>query len=128
MTDRTLSLLMLFVAALIAAGVLLGILVGWLEAARSAPWLAPAVAVLCQVTLLFLGRRFILSPDVARSAMRSAVTVVGIVSLSLAAALGAVWLVQQGSGGTLFSPALTLIVWFALIWIAVRRQQKWQSG
>ena len=123
MTNRTASLLMLFVAALVATGLLLAIAVNALDGSRTAgPWLAPTIAVLSQVTMFYLGRRFILPPAVAQSGVRSAVTVAGMVIVTLGLAVAVVWLLQRASGRAVAAPTFTLLLWFALLWVAVRRQ------
>lgn len=126
MTSRTASLLMLFVAALIATGVLLAVTVRVLEgSSASGPWLAPFIAVTCQATTLYLGRRFILPYRMAVSAARSAVTIVAMVASTMAIAAGVGWVVERTIGWVIASPVFTLALWFVLLWGAVSRQRNW---
>jgi hypothetical protein len=126
MTNRTASLLMLFVVALGSAGVLLAMAVAALDrTAVSGPWLAPVVAGACQAVVLYLGRGYILPDAVAQRPGRAAVTIVSMVALTLAAAVGAVWTMRWASGVGAGASTLTLVVWFSLLWCAMQHQQKW---
>jgi hypothetical protein len=123
MTNRTASLLMLFVAALIATGVLLGLVVTALDGTRwSGVWVAPLIAAVCQTIALYLGRRFILPPAVAQSRLHAAWSIVTIVAGALAAALLSVWAMRWVGARTFTMPSVTLVLWFIFLWLAVRRQ------
>ena len=126
MTNRTASLLMLFVAALIATGVSMAIAVSALEPTGvSGPWLVPAIAVLCYTTALYLGRHHILPRSLAESPARSVVTLGVMVVVTLSAAVVGARAAQWAIGREVATPALTLTLWFVLLWLAVRRQQNW---
>jgi hypothetical protein len=117
---------MLFVAALIATGVLMAVAVGALDQTGMAgPWLVPVIAVLCQTTAFYLGRHHILPRTLAASATKSALTVIATVALTLAVATAGGWAVQWAVGRDVVAPALTLLLWFALLWLAVGWQQNW---
>lgn len=123
MTNRTGSLLFLFVAALVATAVLLALGVSLLATRGGAePWLAPVIAVLCQATALYYGRHYILPPVSARSAGRSAIIIAAMVVATLAIAMAVVALLQWTSGRALTPPIVTLVLWFGLLWVAVRQQ------
>ena len=123
MTNRTASLLVLFVGALVATGVLMAIAVRTLEPfGMSGPWIVPVIAVLCHTTAFHLGRRYILPRSLASSSAKSAVTLMFIVILTMAGAMAGAWGVQWAIGRQIASPALTLGLWFGLLWLAVRAQ------
>lgn len=121
MTTRALSLLLLFVGALVAAGMLLAMAVSVLDGTSlSGPWLAPALAIVCEVVALYLGRHYILSPPVALTARRAALTIAVSVTLTLAAVLAVIWLVQWISGRSVPVPLLATGLWFVFLWLALR--------
>ena len=123
MRTRTASLLMLFVVALLATGVLLALAVRALDGTTwSGPWLAPIIAAACQVVTLFAGRRFILSPVAAASPLRVAITLSLIVAGTMVIAAGVVWTVERTIGWILETPALILALWFVLLSAAIGRQ------
>jgi hypothetical protein len=118
---------MLFLLALLAAGVLLAFVVTALEGtAFSGPWLAPLSAGVCQVVALFLGRRFILPPHSLASPVRTAISLTTTVVGTMVIAAGAVWTVERTIGWILATPALSLVLWFVLLWLAIGRQN-WQT-
>jgi hypothetical protein len=127
MTNHTASLLMLFVAGLLAAALLLAAATSVSLSRSLGPWLPPAIAVVCEVAIFFLGRRFILPDAIARSAGRALMTIVAILVVSLMAAGTAIWVLRWASGGVLTAPGLTLLLWFVLLWAALR-QQNWHSS
>jgi hypothetical protein len=123
MTNRTASLLLLFLVALLATGILLALAVRLLEGtAASGPWLAPLIAWVCQVIALYGGRRFILSRAVAASPGRSALTIILLVGGTMAVAGAVGWLVARTIGGRVVPPAFMLALWFVLLWAAVSRR------
>jgi hypothetical protein len=120
---------MLFVAALIASGTLMAIAVTAVEQrVASSAWLAPAVAALCYTTTFYFGRRYILPLGIAESSARSAITLLAMVVLTMAAALGAVWLMRLFAGRLVGGAALTLTVWFVLLWLAVHWHHRWRPA
>jgi hypothetical protein len=126
MSTRTASLLMLFIAALMATGVVVAVGVAALHGSGAAgPWLVPVVAVVCHTTILFLGRHHILPVALAASLRRAAATVFAMVVVTLAVAWGGIWLLQWLIGRALVPATLTVLVWFVLLWLAVQRQQNW---
>jgi hypothetical protein len=126
MTNRTASLLMLFVAALMTTAVLLALIIGAIDSVEAAgPWLAPLVAVVCQTGMLYLGRRFILSPAFTTSASRAAFTILPLVIVTLLGAYAVGWSLRWAVERAVAAPALTLILWFALLSAAVNRQHNW---
>ena len=128
MTIRTVSLLLLFVGALGMTGLLMAMMVSFFSGSRaSGPWLAPALAVACQTAVLFLGRRYVLSGQRADSDGRIVLTLAFVVTLSLVGALAAVWLLQWVLGSSVQGAGVTLPLWFALLWLAVLRQEVWLS-
>lgn len=129
MTNRTVSLLMLYVGALGVAGVLLAMVVSiGGGSSELKPWLAPAIAVTCQTTMLFLGRRYILSHGLAEAAGRAGVALVSIVTLSLLGALGIMWLLHVIFGAVADSLNISLPLWFGFVWLGVRHQQIWHPA
>jgi hypothetical protein len=116
---------MLFVAALIATGALMAIAVSALaRTGVSGPWLVPVIAVLCHTTAFYLGRRHILPRSLAESPAKSAVTLGVMVVVTLAAAVAGTWAVQWTIGREVATSTLTIVLWFVLLWLAVRRQQQ----
>ena len=129
MTNRTVSLLMLFAGALGAAGVLLAMLVSAVGGSgETSIWLAPAIAVTCQTTALFLGRRHILPHRLAEAAGRAGLALVFIVTLSLLGTLVVMRLLQMICGDVADGRNLSLPLWFAFLWLGVRHQQIWHRA
>jgi hypothetical protein len=124
MTDRTVSLLFLFVGALVVGGVLLAMVVAIVDGTPlSGPWLAPLIALVCQVAALHLGRRYILPHPVADAPFRAGLIIAARVTVTLAVSVAVVWLMrwvlQWVSDRSL--GALTIMLWFALLWWAFRQ-------
>ena len=133
MTSRTASLLLMFVAALGAAGVVLALVSRVVEgSAVVGMWLLPGVAALCLSVVLFVGRHYVLAPVVARAPVRAAVAIVGAVTITMTMAVVAVWGIvgtvtgiaaQRATG-----PLVLLSVWFGLLWVAFTRMARRTAG
>lgn len=125
MTNRTASLVMMFIMALVATAVLMAGLLRLLDGATaSGPWLLPVLAAGCQAVVLFLGRHHILSPVCAASAGRAAITILMMVALTLAGAVAVVGGVRWLLGSVKGAPILLFAVWFVLLWMMVQRQAR----
>jgi hypothetical protein len=133
MTSRTASLLLMFVAALAAAGLVLALVsrVGEGSALVGA-WLLPVIAALCLSVVLFVGRHYVLPPVIARSPVRAAVVIVGAVTITMTMAVVAVWGVVGTVAGIAAQratgPLLLLSVWFGLLWAAFTRMARATAG
>jgi hypothetical protein len=126
MTNRTASLVMMFIMALGASAVLMAILLWLLDGANAGgPWLLPVLAAGCQAAVLFLGRHHILSPGATASASRAAVTILIMVASTLAVAVAVVGGVRWLLGSVKGAPVVLFAVWFALLWMMVQRQARW---
>ena len=134
MTNRTASLLLLFVMSLIVTGVLLALTIAAMDRAAldmgvaSGPWLAPIAAVVCQTSIFYVGRHHILPHALAAASARAAVVLIVVVTITMTLAVGSVWLLQQGVGGRFEVRSVALPIWFALLWFAVCRQQIWHGS
>lgn len=126
MTNRTASLAMMFIMALVSTAVLMAVLL-WILDGRAAggPWLLPVLAASCQVTVLFLGRHHVLTPDAAASAARAATTILVMVGSTLAASLVVVGGVRWLLGSVKGAPIVLFVVWFVLLRMLVQRQAHW---
>jgi hypothetical protein len=122
MSNRTVALLMLFVAALIAAGILLALMLRVLEGTSiSGPWLAPMIAVLSLTLTFYWGRRYILPRSLADASARAVLALTFTVSVTLAATLVFMWAARWIVGLGLETPSVAVPVWFALLWLVLPR-------
>ena len=125
MSNRTASLLMLFVAAVLVTGVVLAAALRSLQGtAIAGPWMPPAFAVLCFTTVFYVGRRHLLPYRLAASPGRAAATLAVLTSLTLAAALGVVFVLRSAVGSAAEVPSVTLPLWFALLWLTLQRTRR----
>ena len=122
MTNRTASLLLLFVIGLGLTGMLLAAIIAAFGPSAASPWIAPAVASLCATTVLHLGRQYILPPHLVDEITRAVFTLWVIVSVALVAALGSVWLLERSVGRLMNVPSVIVPLWFGFLWMLVRRQ------
>lgn len=122
MTNRTMSLLLLFVVSLlICAAVLAAAVPLAARADLSLPWLPPLVATIAATAVFYRGRGHLLPPAVATSRSRSLATLTVIVAVTLAGAVALVWSVQALAGRDLPVPVPTMIAWFVGLRAAVAR-------
>lgn len=113
MTNRTMSLLVLFVASLmICAAVLAAAVPLAARADLSVPWLPAVLAAVTAIALFYGGRIYLLPASVAASRVRSLATLTVVVCVTLAGAVALVWSVQTLAGRDLPVPVPTMIAWF----------------
>ena len=122
MTNRTTSLLLLFVSGLGVTGLLLAALIAALGSSATSPWMAPVVASLCATWVLYVGRRYILPPSLLTSPTRALAILAAIVSTALAVSMGTVWLLEWSVGRVMHVPSLIVPLWYAILWVLVQRQ------
>lgn len=130
MTIRALSLLLLFVAAFVfsgtlsAAGVSAANYFGW----RASTWLVPLLLFVCNVTLFFLGRRFILPEHLVSSSGRALLLIGAWIGLTMVITGGAVWAVRDTPLGVFLSGGRIMLAWFLLLLgsgaLLARRRQR----
>jgi hypothetical protein len=129
MSNRTVSLLLLFVAGLGAASILLAGAVRALDGTvASGPWLAPVLAVGCVTMMLYLGRRYVLPPSHARTAAPAAVRLTLTVAATLAVTALAIWIAQLTFGSVAALPVLGATLWFLLLSWTTGARRVWNGG
>ena len=122
MTNQTMSLALAFAVAVGATGVLMAVAVQVLDGTGVAgPWLLPVVAGLTQCGVLWLGRRYILSPAITNATPRAAAVIITAVTLTMAVVAVVAWTVRAWLGPP--PAALLIALWFALLWFVLLRYQ-----
>jgi hypothetical protein len=118
MTPRTVSLLLLSVAALAMSALSVGALQRFaLGGTLASPWMVPIMAALCYTATLFAGRRYILPRDLAASVGPSILLVAAMTSASLLFVYGVVWTTGRWVGGV--PSGVVLALWFFALWSAL---------
>lgn len=128
MSNRTVSLLMLFVVGVMSTGALSGpALRALTPAGEPGPWLAPLLAIGCCTATFFLGRRFVLPAATAEAPVRAAVTLLLLIGGSMLAAVVVVRSVRAVVG-PVPGPAPLLVLWFAALWLGVAALHRFARG
>lgn len=119
MTNRTASLLLLFVVAWLLTALMMAMVLSLLvRADMPSPWVMPASALLCFTGTLFVGRHAILPADIAGSRVRAWLTLSMIVGVGIAGVSLILWLVT--AVGVRVRSGVTIALGFAGLWLAVR--------
>ncbi len=117
MTNRTSSLLFLFVAALLTTGVVSALAVPALSrlGVPTAPWMWSAIALLCYVGVFFAGRAHVLPEPLARPAVKALIVVTAWIVLTMTATAGVVAALRLvGIAPDGMAPGIVLI-WFGCL-------------
>lgn len=122
MSNRTVALLLLFVAALVVTGVLLAVALRALASTSAGePWLAPVIAVLSSTMTFYWGRRYILPRPLADASGRAVLALALTVSATLAGTLALMWTLRWVMEPSMESPSVAVPLWFALLWLVLPR-------
>ena len=119
MPIRATSFLLLWVMALgISAVAVAAVQPAAVATDLSSPWMVPLLAGLCYSVTFFLGRHYILPHRVARSSAQAGISVISVIGLSMALVYAIVWALRSSVGG--MPGAAVLLLWFAVLWFALR--------
>jgi hypothetical protein len=112
MSNRTVTTLLLFLAAALATSVLLAIVVfvGVRAELPLGSWTLPATALLTFVPIFFLGRRSVLPPAYSEPRLRALATITICMGLTMAAAAGLAWVIKPFAVAIGFGPS-AIIMW-----------------
>lgn len=117
MTIRALSLLLLFVTAFVfsstlsAVGVSAASFFGW----STRVWVVPLLLFVCNLTLFFLGRRFILPDHLVSPSGRALLLLAAWIGLTMLITGGVVWAIRDTPLGAFLSGGRIMLAWFLLL-------------
>jgi hypothetical protein len=137
MTNRTVSIIILFLAATASAGVALALTVFWLtrQAMPTGPWLAPVVIFVSFVGVFFLARRTVLPAAVADPPLAALLALSAWIGATLLVALAVAWVLEPLTMAFGIRQAALIIMLASLLASvglfergALRRRWRWRQG
>jgi len=115
MTPRTVSLLLLSVAALAMSALIVGALQRLaLGSTMASPWMMPILALLCYSVTFFLGRRYLLPFEIAEMPGAAILLLTGMTFASLGFVYGVVLAARRFVDG--LPGGVVLALWFLALW------------
>jgi hypothetical protein len=117
MTNRTVSLLLLFVIGFLISGVVSALAIS-LAARAELPtriWIVPLILFVTYVTVFFSGRQYILPHEIASSSVRALLVIAGWIGTTMLLVGAAVWAIRGTPLGVFLSAGTMTLAWFLLL-------------